>query len=70
MMRDYLRYYEAGKGNVGWESHNKLMMHDACTSVAERFGWPYVTNYEWWPSVASLAFSKEELRGIEEEEGR
>lgn len=66
MMQDYLRYYQIGKGNKGWDRHNVLMMHDACVSVAGRYGWPFVTKYEWWPAVANLAFSKEELRGIEE----
>lgn len=63
MMRDYLRYYQIGKGNRGWEAHNLLMMHDACVSVAQRYGWEYVKKYEWWPSVAALAFTKEELDG-------
>jgi hypothetical protein len=66
MMQDYLRYYEIGRGNPGWDRHNLLMMHDACVITAENKGWPYVQKYEWWPGVAELAFTKEELDGIEE----
>jgi len=61
MMQDYLRYYAIGKGNPGWEAHNLLMMHDACAGVAQRYGWDQVTAYVWWPQVASLAFSQQEL---------
>lgn len=63
MMQDYLRYYQIGKGNKGWERHNLAMMHDACVSVAQRYGWGYVKKYEWWPYIAALAFKEEELDG-------
>lgn len=66
MMWDYLRYYQLGKGNRSWEAHNTLMMHDACASVADRFGWDYVMQHDWWPQVARIAFTKEELNGRSE----
>lgn len=56
MMQDYLRYYEIGRGNPGWDNHNRLMMHDACTSVASVHGWDFVKHHEWWPLVESIAF--------------
>jgi hypothetical protein len=61
MMRDYLRYYELGKGKSSWEAHNKLMMHDACVVIADHLGWEYVMHHAWWPEVKALAFSEEEL---------
>lgn len=64
MIRDYLRYYELGRGNRGWEAHNILMMHDACVGVAGKHGWTYVMHYDWWKRVSKLAFTKEELDGI------
>jgi hypothetical protein len=56
MMRDYLRYYAKGKGDKGWDTHNKLMMHDACTVIAESKGWDFVKSHEWWPQVEAIAF--------------
>lgn len=58
MVRDYLRYYELGRGNTGWERHNLLMLHDACAGVAAVKGWDFVQAFEWWPEVKRLAFSK------------
>lgn len=60
MIRDYLRYYEIGKGNPGWDEHNLMMMREACKSVAAKHGWDYVTAFEWWPQVLDRAF-----RGID-----
>lgn len=60
MMQDYLRYFEAGRGNRGWEAHNLLMMHDACAGVAAVKSWVYVRQYEWWPKVRDLAFEGKE----------
>lgn len=59
MMRDYLRIYQLGRGNTGWERHNTLMMHDACVTVAARVGWNQVTTYDWWPEVRDIAFTEE-----------
>lgn len=56
MMIDYLRYYELGKGDKGWEAHNKLMMHDACVVIAESKGWDFVKGHDWWPQVEAIAF--------------
>ena len=63
MMQDYLSYYAVGRGNAGWDRHNLMMMHEACLFVANAKGWAYVEQYPWWPQVAAIAFSKEELRG-------
>lgn len=60
MMRDYLRYHELGRGNPGWEAHNRLMMHDACLVIGQQLGWDHVTRHEWWPEVRALAFAEEE----------
>lgn len=56
MMRDYLRYWEMGKGDAGWEAHNRLMMHDACAKVADLTSWEYIKSHEWWPEVKAIAF--------------
>lgn len=56
MMQDYLRYYELGRGNRGWENHNRQMMHDACEGVAAMKGWDFVEGHEWWPKVRQIAF--------------
>lgn len=61
MIRDYLRYYRLGRGNPSWDKHNVLMIHDACASVAEKLSWTFVMEHDWWPEVAKLAFTKEEL---------
>lgn len=66
MIRDYLRYYRLGRGNRGWDAHNLLMIHDACASVAKEKGWPYVQLHDWWPEVARIAFTKEELNARSE----
>lgn len=63
MMQDYLRIYDLGRGNKGWEAHNRLMMHDACEAVAARYGWDRVTAHEWWPRVRDLAFAGKEPDG-------
>jgi hypothetical protein len=62
-MQDYLRYFEIGKGNRGWEAHNLLMMHDACEGVAAKKGWDYIRSYGWWASVRDLAFEGKEPDG-------
>ena len=59
MMRDYLRYWHAGRGNSGWEDHNRLMMYWACLGTAEKKGWDYVRSFEWWPQVEAISFTKE-----------
>lgn len=56
MIQDYLRYYKIGLSNPAWVSHNTLMMHDACVSVAQKHGWDYVRSFGWWPEVANIAF--------------
>lgn len=63
MMQDYLRYYDLGRGNRGWEAHNRQMMHDACASVAERRGWDFVEGHDWWPQVREIAFRGGPHRG-------
>ena len=60
MMRDYLSYWRAGRGNPGWEAHNRLMMYHACRGTAEIKGWEYVKGFEWWPKVRDIAFAGEE----------
>lgn len=60
MMRDYLSYYELGRGAPGITIHNKEMMRGACTFVAQHRGWEQVTANEWWPEVRALAFGAEE----------
>jgi glycosyltransferase involved in cell wall biosynthesis len=59
MMQDYLRYWDVGRGNPGWEDHNRLMMHNACVASAARRGWRHVRSYPWWPRVEAIAFEKE-----------
>ena len=56
MIRDYLRYFELGRGDAGWEAHNRLMIHDACAATARHKGWPYVRAFDWWPEAATVAF--------------
>jgi hypothetical protein len=59
MIQDYLRYFEAGRGNAQWTEHNLMMMREACKSVAAKHGWGYVQAYDWWPEVLKLAFHVE-----------
>lgn len=56
MMRDYLRYQSLAGSNVGWNTHNRLMMHDAVAATAKTFDWDSATDYEWWPDVKREAF--------------
>lgn len=63
MMRDYLRYFEIGRGNPAWEAHNRLMMHDACAVIAQHRGWAFVQAFEWWPAVRDLVFEGKEPDG-------
>lgn len=56
MILDYLSYYRVGKGNVGWDAHNKLMMRSATSGVAKSKGWSYVKSYAWWPDVLAIAY--------------
>jgi hypothetical protein len=60
MMQDYLRYWDAGLGNRGWEDHNRLMMFHACRGTAEVRGWDYVRAFSWWPRVEAIAFTEEQ----------
>lgn len=60
MMRDYLRYWHAGRGNPGWDAHNKLMMYHACRGTAEQKGWDYVRAFDWWPEIEAIAFTEEQ----------
>ena len=59
MMQDYLRYWDLGRGNKGWERHNREMMHDACEGVAQAKGWGFVQSFGWWPAVKEIAFKEE-----------
>ncbi len=59
MIRDYLRYFRLGRGDAGWEVHNRLMIHDACAATASRKGWPYVRGHDWWPEAEAVAFAGE-----------
>jgi len=58
MMQDYLRYWNVGRGNAGWDAHNKLMMYHACVGTAEKKGWDYVRSFDWWPRVEAIAFEE------------
>lgn len=60
MMRDYLRYWRAGRGNPGWEDHNRLMMYWACLGTAAVKGWDYIRAFEWWPDVKAISFTQEQ----------
>jgi hypothetical protein len=60
MIQDYLNYYRIGKGNSGWEQHNRTMMRDACKGTAQRLGWAHVRAYPWWPEVREIAFAGKE----------
>jgi hypothetical protein len=60
MMQDYLRYWEKGLGNGGWEDHNRAMMYHACLGTAQAKGWEYVQSFAWWPQVEAIAFRVEQ----------
>jgi hypothetical protein len=51
LARDYLRYLDIGKGNAGWESHNRIMLRHNCEGVAALKGWEYVKSFPWWEDV-------------------
>ena len=59
MMQDYLRYWHAGRGNAGWEAHNRLMMFSACYGTAAVKGWDFVQSHPWWPEIEAIAFTEE-----------
>lgn len=59
MIQDYLRYWAVGRGHQQWDDHNRLMLHDACTSVASTKGWDFVQSFTWWPQVEAIAFLEE-----------
>lgn len=54
MMIDYLGYFERGRGHIGWETHNRQMMNDACAFVAQVKGWEYVMAFPWWERVQEI----------------
>lgn len=56
MIVDYLRYLSMSGQDAGWLAHNKLMIRDACTGVAEVKGWDYVQSFPWWPEAREAAF--------------
>lgn len=60
MMQDYLRYWTAGRGNPGWEDHNRLMMFGACDAAGRKRGWDYVRAFSWWPQVEAIAFQEDQ----------
>jgi len=60
LVQDYIRYYDVGRGNSGWEQHNKDMMYHACSGTAAVKGWDYVRSFEWWPRVRSVAFGDQD----------
>lgn len=57
MIQDYLRYLKRSFGDSGWETHNRLMLHDACAATARTKGWDFVKGFEWWPEAERAAFS-------------
>jgi hypothetical protein len=57
MVSDYLRYLERSVGDRGWETHNRLMLHDACAATARSKGWDFVTAFPWWPRAKQAAFA-------------
>lgn len=59
MMQDYLRYWTAGRGNAGWDEHNRMMMYHACSGIAALKGWEYVQSFPWWTQVEAIAFRAE-----------
>ncbi len=61
LVRDYLRYFAMARGSALLERHNLRMIHDACTAVAARLGWDYVTAHEWWPEAREVAFRRTTL---------
>lgn len=56
--RDYLRYWHIGRGNAGWEAHNRVMMFEACRGTADALGWEFVQSFPWWPEIESIAFTE------------
>lgn len=54
MIRDYLNYFRIGKGNSGWETHNKMMILEACLGVAKHKGMDYIKSFDWWSEVEPL----------------
>lgn len=54
MMIDYLGYFEVGRGHIGWETHNRQMMNDACAFVAGVKGWDYVMSFPWWERISEI----------------
>jgi glycosyltransferase involved in cell wall biosynthesis len=63
MVRDYLVYFDKGKGNAGWEAHNSMMMREAIKVVAAHKGWDYVTAFPWWTEA-------QEITGLEQLEDK
>ena len=64
LVRDYLRYFELGRGTLEWQHHNALMIRRACSAVAARRGWPHVESYDWWPRAREIAFEDTDVLGM------
>lgn len=60
MMRDYLSYLVIGRNNHGWDTHNRMMIREACKGAAETYGWGFVHSFEWWPKVQAEVFKEEQ----------
>ena len=56
-VRGYLEYLRVGRGNRGWDEHNRLMIEGACAGTAERKGWAFVQSFDWWPEVLTTVFN-------------
>jgi hypothetical protein len=57
LVEDYLRYYALGRGNAGWDAHNRMMLHDAITATATHVtGWSSLGRRGWWGRAVEPAF--------------
>ncbi len=62
-VQGYLGYLEAGRGNLGWTEHNKLMIRSAIAGAIGKRGREYVEGHEWWPEVLSKVYGGQRPTG-------
>ncbi|TFH66385.1 MAG: hypothetical protein E4G90_03840 [Gemmatimonadales bacterium] len=59
MMQDYVRRYDLTAEHPEWvqqQAANVRMILTACRAIAEKRGWAYVQNFEWWPRARDIAY--------------
>lgn len=60
----YLGYLAAGRGNVGWDAHNLLMLRSAIEGTGvPALGWDEIEQRPWWPEVLRVVYNGQRPSG-------